>query len=63
MKRLERWTRLQYERKMSVLRKMDNRHPGQPVHPERDYTAGQAAAYADVLEMLQILEEKYRAEK
>lgn len=58
MKRLERWVWLQYERKMSALRKMDNRHPGQPAPPVRDYTAGQAAAYADVLDALQLLVEK-----
>ncbi|MGC3907740.1 hypothetical protein ACPV6D_05110 [Corynebacterium propinquum] len=52
MKRLELWTRLQYERKM------DNRHPGQPAPPARDYTAGQAAAFADVLDALQLLVEK-----
>lgn len=58
MKRLERWTRLQYERKMSALRKMDNRHPGQPAPPGRNYTAGQAAAYADVLDALELFVEK-----
>lgn len=55
MKRLKRWANMQYERKMNVLRKMDNRHPGQPIHPERNYIAGQAAAYAEILEMLQLL--------
>lgn len=55
MNELERWTQLQYERKMTTLRKMDNRHPGQPVHPERDYIAGQAAAYAEILNMIYAL--------
>ncbi|MDK8578311.1 hypothetical protein QP905_08120 [Corynebacterium pseudodiphtheriticum] len=58
MKRLERWTQLQYERKMKTLRKMDNRHPGQPVHPDRDYIAGQVAAYADIVDMIELLGEK-----
>lgn len=55
MKYLECWTELQYERKMTTLQKMDNRHPGQPTHPERDYIAGQAAAYAEILNMIYAL--------
>lgn len=55
MKRLKRWIELQYERKMTTLQKMDNRHPGQPVHPERDYIAGQAAVYAEILNMIYAL--------
>lgn len=55
MKRLKRWAQQQYERKMNALRKMDNRHPGQPAPPGRDYTAGQAAAFADMLEVLELL--------
>ncbi|MDC7087821.1 hypothetical protein [Corynebacterium pseudodiphtheriticum] len=55
MKHLECWTELQYERKMSTLQKMDNRHPGQPVHPDRDYIAGQAVAYAAILNMIHAL--------
>lgn len=55
MKRLERWTQLQYERKMNALQKVDKLHPGQPVHPEWDYIAGQAAAYAEILNMIHAL--------
>lgn len=58
MKRLERWVWLQYKRKMNALQKADNRHPGQPVHPERDYIAGQAAAYANIVDMIELLGEK-----
>lgn len=55
MKRLKRWAELQYERKMNALQKVDKRHPGQPVHPEWDYIAGQVAAYVEILEMLELL--------
>lgn len=55
MNELERWVWLQYKRKMKTLQKMDNRHPGQPVHPDRDYIVGQAAAYAAILNMIHAL--------
>ncbi|MDK8500672.1 hypothetical protein QP933_06925 [Corynebacterium pseudodiphtheriticum] len=54
MKRLERWIEQQYEQKMNVLLELDNHRPGQPGHGKRNYILGQVAAYADVLDMLEL---------
>ncbi|WP_144737343.1 hypothetical protein [Corynebacterium propinquum] len=54
MKHLKRWAQQQYERKMNALRQMDNRPAWQPAHPNRNHIAGQAAAFADMLEVLEL---------
>lgn len=58
MKRLKCWLEQQYEQKMNILLEMDNHSPGQPGHEKRNYILGQAAVYADTLDMLEGLEEE-----
>lgn len=55
MKRLKRWAEQQYEQKMNVLLEMDNHRPEQPGQENRNYIVGQAAAYADILDELELL--------
>ena len=54
MTKLRAWAENKYNQEMDKLSMMDNRHPGQPAPPGRDFVADRAAALAEVIELLEL---------